>query len=406
MKRGQLRDYFLGVGAKHLSAVDAEPKRSNQHEIGVTKAMREQFLGHQPARFVVRYMWLGNERDGFTADGTATYYDTRENQPARAPEWRLYYPANTVTQSMRKGDTLFLALHNDGLLYFIVTPRESTSEQQLSWLFRVRPAESFVSREVGVDGPPLAFAAKFILDEIGVDVGCPEDDGLDSLVERYGTTFPRTAEFSHLARRSLPYAVSPEHDPDTALLAWLDHEEALFRSLERRVVSERIEHGFVKERGVDVDGFLGFSLSVQNRRKARMGHSLENHVEAILAARKILYERGAVTELNHRPDFLFPSSEAYHSAPDTGADRLAMLGVKSTCKERWRQVLAEAAKIPRKHLLTLEPGISEAQTKQMDASNLQLIVPHTIHASYTEEQQAWLWTFEEFIREMEHRQQV
>ena len=34
MKRGQLADYFEGVGVKRLSAVDAEPMTSNQHEVG------------------------------------------------------------------------------------------------------------------------------------------------------------------------------------------------------------------------------------------------------------------------------------------------------------------------------------------------------------------------------------
>ena len=75
-----------------------------------------------------------------------------------------------------------------------------------------------------------------------------------------------------------------------------------------------------------------------------------------------------------------------------------MLGAKSSCKERWRQVLAEADKISEKHLLTLEPGISEPQTEQMWASALQLVVPQSIQASYTEQQQAWLWSVENFIR--------
>ncbi len=74
-----------------------------------------------------------------------------------------------------------------------------------------------------------------------------------------------------------------------------------------------------------------------------------------------------------------------------------MLGAKSSCKERWRQVLAEADKIPRKHLLTLEPGISEPQTEQMEASNLQLVVPQGIQGSYTIAQQAWLWNLGQFI---------
>jgi len=40
MKRGQLSDYFEGVGVKRLSAVDAEPKSSNQREVGTTRKMR------------------------------------------------------------------------------------------------------------------------------------------------------------------------------------------------------------------------------------------------------------------------------------------------------------------------------------------------------------------------------
>ena len=74
-----------------------------------------------------------------------------------------------------------------------------------------------------------------------------------------------------------------------------------------------------------------------------------------------------------------------------------MLGVKSSCKDRWRQVLAEAAKIPRKHLLTLEPRISSAQTTQMGAHDLQLVVPEPIHPTYIPAQRSWLWTLSDFI---------
>ena len=59
-----------------------------------------------------------------------------------------------------------------------------------------------------------------------------------------------------------------------------------------------------------------------------------------------------------------------------------MLGAKSTCKDRWRQVLSEAQRIPNKHLLTLEPGISENQTDEMQAKRLQLILPAQLHATY------------------------
>ena len=123
MKHGHLRHRFAGVGVKRLSAVDAEPARSNQHEVGTTRGMREQFLGEvQYQRFPVRYVWLGKDQNSFSVDGTATHYDARERQAHRAAEWRLYYSSNAVTGATREGDIMFLALDNDGLLYFIVAP--------------------------------------------------------------------------------------------------------------------------------------------------------------------------------------------------------------------------------------------------------------------------------------------
>ena len=142
----------------------------------------------------------------------------------------------------------------------------------------------------------------------------------------------------------------------------------------------------------------------QNRRKSRMGHSLENHLAAVLRAHGIRHVRGAVTEHNHKPDFLFPDLPTYQAAPPEGDARLTMLGAKSSCKDRWRQVLAEAEKISRKHLLTLEPGISEPQTSQMEASSLQLVVPLPVQESYTAAQQGWLWSVADFIGEVRMRQ--
>jgi hypothetical protein len=74
-----------------------------------------------------------------------------------------------------------------------------------------------------------------------------------------------------------------------------------------------------------------------------------------------------------------------------------MLGAKSTCKERWRQVLAEASRIESKHLLTLEGGISINQTNEMISNNLQLVVPSPIHESYLDIQRHWIMNVEQFI---------
>ncbi|MCY4328368.1 MAG: type II restriction endonuclease [Rhodobacteraceae bacterium] len=407
MKRGALRDCFTGVSVKRLSAVDADPRRSNQHEVGTTADMRAGFLGaaHRQ-RFDVRFLRLGDDvGDRVTDEGSATHYDARRAQPARNPEWRLYYPTNPVTEAMRAGDTLFLAMDRKASLWFVVAPEGSTAERQLCWLFSVSSPEKhqrFVTRDITDDAPELGFAARFILDKLGMEPGDPEADRLDGIIRPLGGILPSTAEFSALARRSSP-DVSPGDDPDGALVTWLDWEESLFRRLERQVVAARLEQGFMMAGSADVDGFIAFSLSVQNRRKARMGFSLEHHLAAILDVWKIAYERQAVTENRYRPDFLFPSAAAYRAAAadDPG---LGMLAAKSSCKERWRQVLAEADKISHKHLLTLEPGISTPQTDQMQASGLQLVVPQPIQDSYTDIQQTWLLTLADFVIEMTKRQ--
>lgn len=405
IKRGHLGDYFEGVGVKRLSKVDTTPDSSNQHEIGTTKKMRDNFLGYEKRKFDAVYVWLGEEQEGFSVDHWATYYDSREQDETRTSEWRLYYPGSPVTEAMSEGDTLFLAKHVDGPLWFIIAPEGSTSEQQLFWLFGIRPEQgtSFTYREVSDDEPKLDFAARFILEELGIEFEEPDADKLDTIIDRFGLIFPKTIEMSDLARLTMP-EVRAEDDPDAALILWLDHEEAMFRRLERRIVSERLREGFVNGDETDVDGFLQFSLSVQNRRKSRMGHSLEHHLGAVFRAFSIQHDRGKVTEHRHKPDFLFPDAAAYHAAPAEGLPELMMLGAKSSCKDRWRQVLAEAAKISRKHLLTLEPGISEFQTDQMKSSALQLIVPLPLHESYTQAQRAWLWNVSSFIAEVAQHQ--
>lgn len=198
-------------------------------------------------------------------------------------------------------------------------------------------------------------------------------------------------------------AVDARDDPDAALIAWLDHEEAMFRRLERRVVSARISAGFGTGDQVDVDGFLKFSISVQNRRKSRMGYSMEHHLDAVFRALDLVFERQVVTEHGNTADFLFPGAAAYHDA-DYPEERLTMLASKSSLKDRWRQVLPEANRIWPKHLATLEPSISLAQTDQMQAERVQLVIPRPIHETFQDEQRDWLMTISDFATLVRDRQ--
>ena len=270
------------------------------------------------------------------------------------------------------GDLLIIARQRSGELLLVVVPQQTTLENQLVWLSALDASlgEMFELERFGDDNDrELDFAARYILDELGIEIEEPDAGSLDGLLEHFGDTFPTTREFSSFARDTLE-GCDPIQDPDETLLSWMSHEEALFRRLERKIISDRLTDGFADEDSVDVDGFLKFSLSVQNRRKSRVGYALENYLEAILIAHGIRYQRGAETEHKAKPDFLFPGVAEYHDM-NFPIESLAMLGAKSTCKDRWRQVLSEAARIPTKHLLTLEPDISGNQTDEMRANDLQ-----------------------------------
>jgi hypothetical protein len=398
IRHGYLSELFAGVVAKTLTLVETVGNGSNQHEFQGTKPFKL-LLGTADRRGIpTRFVWLAEEQTALTEDGFMSWSNVRKGKP-RAPEFHLYYSGNAVTEAMKPGDTAFVALRQSGDALVIVAPAETTMQNQLRWLFGI-PQQNQLSeeyRDIGHDREAeLDFAARYILDELGIEFEEPEADRLDTLIEPFGLAFPKTRILSEIARRSLP-ATLPMDAPDEALVAWMEREEQLFRRLERRVVDARLRSGFMAGEGADVDGFLSFSLSVQNRRKSRAGHALENHLEALFTAHKLRFALGVETENRNKPDFLFPGQSEYRD-PSFPAARLTMLGAKSTLKDRWRQVLSEATRIETKHLLTLEPGVSTNQTDEMQAKRLQLVVPTGIHKTYTDSQQAWLLDVDTFLR--------
>ena len=305
---------------------------------------------------------------------------------------------------MKVGDTLFVALCSDGTALIVVTPENSTLQNQLLWLLGlVKPLEEqFLLRQLANASAEIDFAARYILDELGIELAETQSDWLDKLIAPFNGKFPSTRDFSELARSSLPH-INVLDDPDQVLVAWADQEERLFRRLERVDVGARLQDGFLAGNKADVDGFIAYSLSIQNRRKSRAGYSLEHHMQTLLKARDVRFSRGVTIENKMKPDFLFPGQAEYENSAFP-AEKLSMLGVKATLKDRWRQVLAEASRIRHKHLLTLQPAISENQTNQIRSLDLQLVVPTPIQPSYRESQRDWIMSVAEFIKEMQKRQ--
>lgn len=406
MTQGLLANSFTGVAFKRLSAVEADINRSHQHEFnGVTNLKR--ILGEADIKDIsTRFLWLGGEQEAISEEGFLSWYDSRRAHPTRS-EYRLYFPTTDVSELASEGDTVFIATCPDKSMMVIVTPAHSTMENQIAWLFGVQDQleMSFEVREIRSDVTgETDFAVRYILEELGLEPEEPETAHLDVMLERFGKKLPSTRVFSAFARSTLD-GMSAKDAPDAALMAWMEQEEALFRRFERHIVEDRLKAGFMDSDEADVDGFLKFSLSVQNRRKSRVGLALENHLEEVFCESDIRYVRGAMTENRAKPDFLFPGIEEYQDATFLDG-HLTMLGVKSTCKDRWRQILPEAERIRNKHLFTLEPGISEHQTSEMQALNLQLILPRSLHASYRPTQKDWLMSLEEFLGLVKERERA
>jgi EcoRII C terminal len=423
VKKGYLSEYFSGVAAKRLSAVEADPVISHQHEFNGVKELVQLFGEASEKRiFEARFIYLTDSEDEpLVEDSTVTWYDSRAianerkraaGQKTRAAEHRLYFKTTCVSQNAAAGDLLVIAKSNSGGLLFIVAENQSSIASQIEWLFGfsdlIHPGFS-VKSELESEQDRIAFASTFILENIGVTIEESAPDFLEEMLSKFSVEidrkkFPTTAVFSAYARSTID-TQDLRGDPDVALMAYMQREEILFRTLERHLIADRLSQGFGQssKNDVDVDGFISYSLSVQNRRKSRVGLALENHLEVILKQSGIKYSRAAQTEDKAKPDFIFPSISDYHD-PQFEPKKLTMLGVKSTCKDRWRQVLAEAMRIEHKHLLTLEAAISSAQTAQMKSHSLTLVLPKELHKTFLPHQITDLMTLSGFVDLVGERQ--
>jgi len=293
MKAGYLSEFFTGVSIKRLSAVEADAARSNQHEFNGDKGLKTLF-GPEKQEYDGLFIYLGdNDDEPVVADGSLTWYDARERHPTRS-EYRLYFPTTTVSLCAAEGDLLVIGMRPDRTILVLIVQGESTIANQVLWLFSVNVEEDqgFSTREeLETEQDRIGFAARFILEQIGVPIESTEDTFLDKILERFGPKFPSTYDFSSFARSTLP-DINPKEHPDSTVMAWMEREEILFRTLEKHIIGDRLTQGF----GGDIDGFLSFSLSVQNRRKSRVGFALENHMEVIFTAFGLKYARTKITE--------------------------------------------------------------------------------------------------------------
>lgn len=216
--------------------------------------------------------------------------------------------------------------------------------------------------------------------------------------------FPMTNDMGRMAQEiyNRLNGVTPEmirQTPDKILMSWYSAEWELFRNLEEKIYKPVYTRPFD-----DCQSLIDFSNKILNRRKSRAGKSLEHHLAAIFSAEDLLFEEQAVTENKKKPDFLFPNGECYHNF-EFPADDLTVLGAKTTCKDRWRQVTTEADRVDETYLFTLQPSISRNQLKEMADEHVRLVVPAEHINTFPKEYQNTLDTLSSFIRTVKEKQE-
>ncbi len=225
---------------------------------------------------------------------------------------------------------------------------------------------------------------------------------LQLCLERYVqsvSTFPLSTDVSKAARdcvegQKLIRLNEIPQKPDETLLLWLRWEFELFKNIELKLYKPMLEEGFRS-----LDQLIKSSNTILNRRKSRAGKSLENQLASIFDACAISYTAQCQTENHHRPDFIFPGDKQYHTKSFSDS-ALVMLAAKTTCKDRWRQILNEAARVRTKHLFTLQPAISDRQVSEMNREGVVLVIPKQNLKGFAVSSHTNVITLETFVKKL------
>lgn len=273
-------------------------------------------------------------------------------------------------------------------LLSFANPLSGADPQLRVWLCRDASEEEYALDWFGVDLDPGGWRLLDGSQEAASSGGHRECDFLSiGLPNAWTQTIPSGRELVDYVVDVLGPCASGT--ADTRLLCRRDCEYSVFGHLEKTLYAPRVKEGFS-----DLEEFIALAHTVTNARKSRSGRSLELHLCKIFDELGVRYSHNAETENGKTPDFVIPSIEDYHKGSD-----VRILGVKTTCKDRWRQVLDEAEKVPVKHLFTLQEGVSELQFQQMKAAGLRLVVPTGLHGSFPESVRPELMDLEGFIAE-------
>jgi hypothetical protein len=159
---------------------------------------------------------------------------------------------------------------------------------------------------------------------------------------------------------------------DVFLDASLSAETTLHNHIARKLGERDLAE--LNKRQAPFDEYQALFLRMGQSRKSRRGQSLQHHFASLLTAVKVAYSPQCETEPGETADFVIPSCEAYGD-PAFPEARLRMVACKSTARDRWRQVLREAARIETKYFLTLDPKLTERLIQRVVSAGIRLFLP-------------------------------
>jgi len=215
--------------------------------------------------------------------------------------------------------------------------------------------------------------------------------------------FPSSIDLASQARLCYNQSnkLNPEillKNPDKNLLGWINTEFELFKTLENDRYKELLIKPFDS-----ITEFIDTANTILNRRKSRAGKSLEHHLSEMFSIASLKYESQVITEENKKPDFIFPNRHSYFDEK-FNENNLIFLASKTTCKDRWRQILNEADRIKIKHLFTLQQGISLNQLQEMYKYQIQLVVPDQFISTFPIQYRDKIMNLDTFIRYVQSKQ--
>jgi len=225
-----------------------------------------------------------------------------------------------------------------------------------------------------------------------------EEDEYEAFFKTLDGAFPSTEIMSKIAREIELNINNHEFEiltnPDKKILDWTASEYRLFRHIENGFHLNQVISGFS-----DLEDFLNLANTILNRRKSRAGKSLEHHLSFIFSKNQVTFSEQKITEGNSKPDFVFPSIAAYHDSKYPRQD-IFVLAAKTTCKDRWRQILSETKNLDKHYLFTLQQGITTNQLDEMLNSGVQLVVPRQHLYTFSAAYRSKILTLKSFINEV------